>query len=177
MKRMQNWNISTDKVIRGFASYGETSKGWFLGFRVHGVCDVWGNLVNVRFTTASVHDNQQVESLTEGLSGLFVGDAGYLLKQQVFQRLLGRHKRILAASRKNMKRFMTEEQGRLLRNRSMIEMVWGVLKERYGQESHLARNIVGLFRHYCYSLISRILQPVLHPRPLKLSALSAGVLP
>jgi len=39
---------------------------------VHGVCDARGNLVNGCFTTASVHDNQQAESLTEGLSGLFL---------------------------------------------------------------------------------------------------------
>jgi hypothetical protein len=75
----------------------------------------------VRLTTASVHDSQQTESLAEGLSGLFVGDAGYLLRQQAFGCLFDKHKHILATSRKNMKRLMTEEQGRLLRKRGIIE--------------------------------------------------------
>jgi len=173
----ENWNISTHRVTQGFASHGKTSKGWFFGFKLHGACDAWGNLVNARFTTASVHDSQQAEPLTEGLSGLFVGDAGYLLRQQVFRRLFDKHKRILAASRKNMKRLMTEEQGRLLRNRNIIETVWGVLKERYGLESHLARSIIGLFRHCCYSLLSRIVQPILYSPPLRLPAISSGLLP
>ena len=71
----KNWNISTHKVTKGFSSRGKTSKGWFLGFKLRGSCDAWGNLVNARFTSASVHDSQQAEPLTEGLSGLFVGDA------------------------------------------------------------------------------------------------------
>jgi hypothetical protein len=102
-----NWNISTHRVTKGFSSRGKTSKGWFYGFKLHGACDAQGNLVNLRFTTGSEHDSKQAEPLTEGLSGLFVGDAGYLLKLEVFQRLFEKHKRILAASRKNMKRLMT----------------------------------------------------------------------
>jgi hypothetical protein len=125
-----------------------------LGFKLHGACDALGNLVRLCFSKGSLHDSQQAEPLTEGLTGLFVGDAGYLLKQEVFVRLLKKHKRILAATRKNMKRLMTEEQGLLLRKRNIIETVWGVLKERYGLVFHLARSITGLFRHYCYSLIS-----------------------
>jgi hypothetical protein len=62
----------------------------------------------------------------------------------VFVRLFKKHKRILAAARKNMKRLMTEEQCALLRKRNIIETVWGVLKERYGLVFHLARSMTGL---------------------------------
>jgi len=165
-----NWNISTHRVTQGYSSRGKTSKGWFYGFKLHGVCDAWGNLVNLRFTTGNEHDSRQTEPLTEVLSGLFVGDAGYLLKQEVFQRLFEKHIRILSASRKNMKRLMTKEQGLLFRKRSIIETVWDVLKERYGLVFHLARSITGLFRHYGYSLLSHMLQPFLNVCSLKLSA-------
>jgi hypothetical protein len=172
----KNWNISTHRVTKGFSSRGKSSKGWFYGFKLHGACDAWGNLVNVRFTTGSEHDSQQAESLTEGLSGLFVADAGYLLKHEVFQSLFEKHKHILAASRKNMKRLMSEEQGVLFRKRSIIETVWDVLKERYGLEFHLARNVTGLFRHYCYSLLSRMVQPFLLPCSLRLPTPAAALL-
>jgi hypothetical protein len=172
-----NWNISTHRVTKEVASRGKTSKGWIYGFKLHGACDAWGNLVNLRFTTGSEHDSQQAESLTDGLSGLFVGDAGYLLKQEVFVHLFEKHKRILAASRKNMKRLMTEQQGNLLRKRSILETVWDVLKERYGLVFHLARNITGLFRHYCYSLLSHMLRNVLQPYSLGLLSSSSGLLP
>jgi len=171
-----NGNISTHKVTKGYASRGKTSKGWFFGFKLHGACDMGGNLVNLRFTTGSEHDSQQAEPLTEGLSGLFVGDAGYLLKQEVFVRLFEKHKRILAAARKNMKRLMTEQQGQLFKKRSIIETVWGVLKERYGLAYNLARNMTGLFRHYCYSLLSHMLRPILRSCSLMLPDIAPGLL-
>jgi hypothetical protein len=171
-----NWNITGHRVTRGFASRGKTSRGWFFGFKLHGACDAGGNLVSLRFSTGSEHDNRHAGPLTDGLTGLFVADAGYLLRQEVFQRLFEQHKRILAAARRNMKRLMTQEQGHLLRKRSIIETIWDVLKERYGLVFHLARNITGLFRHYCYSLLSYMLQPVLHFCSLRLPDFPLGFL-
>ena len=172
-----NWNINTHQVTKGYASRGKTSKGWFFGFKLHGACDALGNLVNVRFTTGSEHDSRQAEPLTEGLTGIFAGDAGYLLKQEVFMRLFEKHKRILAAARKNMKRLMTEDQGLIFKKRSIIETLWGVLKERHGLVFHLARNITGLFRHYFYSLLSYLLKPVFSFCSSRLPDLSIGILP
>jgi hypothetical protein len=171
-----NGNIPAHRVTKDFASRGKTSKGWFFGFKLHGACDAYGNLVNLRFTTGSEHDSKQTEPLTDGLSGIFVGDAGYLLKQDVFIRLFQKHKRILSAARKNMKRLMTGEQGLLLRKRSVIETVWGVLKERYGLVFHLARKITGLFRHYCYSILSHMMLPFLHACSLRLPDFSLCLL-
>lgn len=171
-----NWNISAHKVTKGYSSRGKTSKGWFYGFKLHGACDEDGNLVNLRFTTGSGHDSREAGPLADGLAGLFVGDAGYILKQEVFTRLFEKHKRVLAAARKNMKRLMTKEQGRLLRKRSIIETVWDVLKERYGLVFHLARNIIGLFRHYCYSLPSSMLRPFVYSCTLLLPDTPLGLL-
>jgi hypothetical protein len=171
----ENWNISKHRVTRGYASRGKNSKGWFYGFKLHGVCDAWGNLESIRFSAGHEHDSQQVESLTEGLHGLFVGDAGYLLRLEVFQRLFEKHKHILSGARKNMKRLISHKQGMLFRKRNIIETVWGVLKERYGLESHLARSITGLFRHYCYSLLSQMTQAFLPSCQPQLAGLSAGI--
>jgi hypothetical protein len=171
-----NWNIATHKVTKDFAARGKTSKGWFFGFKLHGACDSKGNLVSLRFSPGNEHDSRHAEYLTEGLGGLFVGDAGYLLKQEVFQRLFEKHKRILAASRKNMKRLMTQEQGIMLSKRSAIETVWGVLQERYGLVYHLARNMTGLFRHYCCSLVSFLMQPFLSSYSIKLLDCSVDLL-
>jgi hypothetical protein len=47
------------------------------------------------------------------LEGVFVGDAGYVLRQQEFKKLFEVHKRIISAARKNMKRLMTRgDKGR-----------------------------------------------------------------
>jgi hypothetical protein len=171
-----NGNIGSHRVNSGYAARGKTSKGWFYGFKLHGACDSQGNLVNVRFTKGNIHDSRESEPLTAGLSGLFVGDAGYLLQKEVFQDLFERHKHILCGARKNMKRLMTAAQGRLLRKRNIIETVWDVLKERYGLVFHLARHITGLFRHYCYSLLSYLFHPILRASPPRLPAPSFPLL-
>ena len=64
-----------------------SSKGWFYGFKPHGVCDCGGTVVGLRFSPGNEYDNQEVNNLTEGLFGLFAGDAGYILKEEVFQSL------------------------------------------------------------------------------------------
>ncbi|MCL2193879.1 MAG: transposase [Treponema sp.] len=150
----ESWNIKTHKVTAGLASLGKTGKGWFLGFKLQGACDAQGNLVNLCLSPGGDHDGNHAEALTEGLSGLFVGDAGYLLRGEALQRLRKKHRHVLAAARRNMKRLMTAEQKRLMRK-------WGVLKGRFGLVFHLARTVTGLFRHYTYSLLSRMLKPVL----------------
>jgi hypothetical protein len=157
----ENRYIPSHKVTKGFAQRGKTTKGWFYGFKLHGVCDEMGILLNAVFTPGNVNDNLMVEKLTSMLDGLFVGDAGYLLKAETFKALFEKQKQIMAAARKNMKRLMTVEQGRLLRKRSIIETGWDVLKERFQIVYHLARSMDGLFRHYCCSLISYLLRPLM----------------
>jgi hypothetical protein len=63
---------------------GKTSQGWFLGFKAHGVCTQTGKLMNLLFTAGSVHDSQVVRETSAGLEELFVGDGGYLLREEVF---------------------------------------------------------------------------------------------
>ncbi|MHB9291927.1 hypothetical protein Holit_01015 [Hollandina sp. SP2] len=93
------------------------------------------------------------------VEGVFVEDAGYLLKEEVFRELYERDRHIMSATRKNMKRVMTGEQKQLLRDRSRIETVWDVMKKRFQLEYHLAHGMTGLFRHYCYSIASFLLRP------------------
>jgi hypothetical protein len=166
----ENPYISSHRVTRGYASRGKTSKGWFFGFKVHGVCTKAGELLDVYFTTGSVHDSQVVSEITKDLEGLFVGDAGYILKEEVFQELYERHRHIMSATRKNTKRVMSGEQKQLFRDRSCIETTWDVLKERFQLVYHLARGMTGLFRHYCYSIISFLLRPFIESSvpPLKI---------
>ncbi|MHB9294192.1 hypothetical protein Holit_03319 [Hollandina sp. SP2] len=67
-----------------------------------------------------------------------------------------------------MKRVMSGEQKQLLRDRSRIETVWDVLKERFQLGYHLARGMTGLFRHYCYSIVSFLLRPFIESSPVLL---------
>jgi hypothetical protein len=159
--------ISAHRVTKGYASRGKSSKGWFFGFKLHGVCTKDGGLMDIFFTAGNVHDSQVIMEITKELEGVFVGDPGYLLKEEVFWELYERHRHIMSATRKNMKQVMSGEQKQLLRDRSCIETVWGVLKERFQLVYHLARGMTGLFRHYVYSLVSFLLRRFIEsPVPL-----------
>jgi hypothetical protein len=85
-----NHTISRHEVTKGYCDRGMSSKGWFFGFKLYGVCGRGGNLVGVRFSPGNEYDNQEVDNLTEGL---FVGDAGYIVREEIFEALYeqGRH--------------------------------------------------------------------------------------
>ncbi|MGP1491198.1 MAG: transposase [Treponema sp.] len=104
---------------------------------------------------------QKNSGLFNHLAGIFVTDAGYLLKEEELEKMYASARKPVTATRKNMKRIMTKEQFRLLRNRNIIENVWSVMKLNYNLIYHRARSITGMFRHFFYR------------EPLKTSSLSA----
>lgn len=154
----KNYNIYSHKVTKSVSSRGKTSKGWFYGIKLHGVCNIFGQLENIFFTTGSVHDNQVLDELLIGLEGIFVCDSGYLLKEEDLREFIKLEKQFFIATRKNMKRIMTREQQMLFRKRSRIETDWNVLKERFNLVYSFARSIIGLLRHYIYSIVSFMLK-------------------
>jgi len=149
-----NYNIYNHKVTLGLAKRGKSTKGWFYGFKLHGICNESGELEKIFFTPGNVHDSKTLEDMVSDLYGTVICDAGYLVKEEIFQKIFSKNRAIYIATRKNMKRLMTQKQGDLFKARSRIETIWGVLKERFKRVYHLARSPHGLFRHYFYSLIS-----------------------
>ena len=96
--------IREHRVARGAARCGKSTKGWFYGFKLHGICSPDGRLESVLITDGSVHDSSVVEELTRGMTGLFFCDAGYLKKAGDLSKLSESGIIICAATRKNMKR-------------------------------------------------------------------------
>ena len=156
----KNYNIYKHKVAKEIAARGKTSKGWFYGLKIHGVCDQDGNLENVLFTSGNVHDNQVLKELLDNLIGLFICDSGYLLKPEDIENFMKKNIHFFIATRKNMKRLMTDEQNKFFKKRSRIETNWDVLKERFSIVYSFARSIFGLLRHHIYSLVSFMLKDV-----------------
>jgi hypothetical protein len=154
----KNYNIYRHKVTKDFSNRGKTSKGWFYGIKVHGVCNIEGELENIFFTSGNVHDNQVLKDLIPNLEGIFICDSGYLLKVEDLQKFIKANKQFFISTRKNMKRLLTKEQLKLFRRRSIIETDWDVLKERFNLVYSFARSIFGLLRHYIYSITSFMLK-------------------
>ena len=148
----ENRYISSHKVAKAIASRGKSTKGWFYGFKLQGVCTKDGTLVKICFRPGSEHDSKAFDDSTKGLKGTFVTDAGYLLKESELKEMFESGRKPCTATRKNMNRLMSEEQFQLLNSRNIIENVWSVLKLNYNLIYHRARSITGMFRHFFYSI-------------------------
>lgn len=160
-----NRRIFSHKVTKGFASRGKSTKGWFHGFKLHGVCNQEGILESVYFTSGNANDSKLVEKITERMKGKFFADAGYLKKASELKNLAESGRFIYSATRKNMNRLMSFDEWNTLRKRNIIESDWGTLKQNFFLEYHQARDMNGLFRHYVTAISAYILQCRLNSVP------------
>ena len=76
-----NKRISRNKLWKGVAKIGKTTKGWFLGLKLHIVINENGELQGVRLSRGNVDDRAVVPHLTSRLTGLLFGDKGYSVLQ------------------------------------------------------------------------------------------------
>ena len=140
-------------------------KGWFFGFKLHGVCSEKGVPESVIFTSGNINDSKMIENVTDGMKGFFyscrgVVDcyAGYLKKCKDLVRLDESGRFICANTRQNMSRLISYEQWSHLRKRNIIESDRIVLKQNYFPEYHQARSMDEIFRHYCFALSAYMFQ-------------------
>ncbi len=116
-----NRQIFSHKVTSSFASRGKSTKGWFYGFKLHGVCSEKGVLESVIFTSGNINDSKMIEKVTENMKGWFYCDAGYLKKSKELVSLAESGHFICAATRQNMNRIISSEQWNHLRKCNIIE--------------------------------------------------------
>lgn len=120
------------KVMKGFASWGKTSVGWFYGLKYHLITNQLGEIVNFFLTEGSTADNQTkvLFILTNDLVGSLFGDKGYLLSEakKAFLEKDGLL-RIVSKNRRNMKKAELQLNDQLwLKKRGVIESVIKITK-------------------------------------------------
>ena len=137
-----NLRIKRHRVFKGLADRGKSSTGWFYGFKLHLVINHLGEIINLKLTSGNVHDVAVLESLTQELKGVLLGDKGYLSKAKA-ETLAARGLKILTPSRRNMKNkpIHTEEEKQLLCKRGLIETVNDQLKNLQQLEHSRHRSI------------------------------------
>ena len=94
--------INRNKVFKGIAKLGRTTKGWFFGFKLHIIVDKKGNLMKVKLTSGNTDDRSVVPDMTKGLMGHLFGDKGYINKE-LFLMLYKRSLKLVTGIKKNMK--------------------------------------------------------------------------
>jgi hypothetical protein len=142
------------KTMRLLARKSKSTTGWYYGLKLHLLCDKDGNLIRIKFTTATVDERLPLQEFMESMTeSVFVADAGYVSSSLEIQANKNRNI-LLTAKRKNMKTLATIWNNKVMNMRSRIETVFDVLKERYNLVTSLPRSISGYLAHYIRTIFA-----------------------
>lgn len=154
--------ISSHKVFKGVAARGKTSVGWFYGFKLHLITNVFGEIVSFYITAGNTSDSNEgvILKLTKKLFGKIFGDKGYLLNKKLFEKLYSRGVKIVTKIRRNMKnQLMDLEEKLMLRKRGVIESTGAILKESMSLEHARHRSVHSFFSHVLFTLCAYNFRP------------------
>ena len=148
-----NKRIYNHKVFKEFAKRGKSTMGWFFGFKLHLIITENGDLLAATLTPGNVDDRSPVRDMTQKLRGLLFGDKGYIDKH-LFADLYERGLKLVTGIKSKMKnKLIPIKEKILLRKRSVIETVNGVIKETM-QISHTRhRSTINGFIHIISTLV------------------------
>lgn len=155
-----NKRIPSHKVFKGTAQRGQTSMGWFYGFKVHLIINPFGEIVNFALTPGNIADNNEnlLTKLTDKVFGKLFGDKGYMINRNAYQKLYEKGIHIVTRIRKNMSNILMDMSDKLLLNkRGVIESAIGILKEtfnidhsRHRSPANFLCNTLSALTAYCF---------------------------
>jgi len=122
--------IRNNKVFKGIATTGESTMGWFHGFKLHLIINDKGENLNFTITQANVNDRTLLKkkSFLEKIYGKLYANKSYVGKD-LMQLLFDDGLHLITHIKNNMKNsLMTMSDKILLRKRSIIETVNDELK-------------------------------------------------
>ena len=154
-----NKRIKRNKVFKGYAEIGKSTMGWYLGFKLHLICNERGELLNFMLTKANVDDrNTEVfNRLSNNVFGKLFADKGYI-SQGLFERLFNDGIELVTGLKCNMKnKLMPLYDKILLRKRSVIETINDELKNvaqlvhsRHRSVFNFAMNVLSVLAAYSF---------------------------
>ncbi len=131
LKVCQNLRIPRHKVFAGSAGRGQTSVGWFYGFKLHLIINDKGEILSCYLTAGNVDDRQPVAGMVKKARRMFgklFGDKGYISKA-LTECLQMEEVQLVTGIKKNMKNKLVNLYDKLmLRKRAIIETVNDQLK-------------------------------------------------
>lgn len=131
LKVCQNLRIPRHKVFRGSAGRGQTSVGWFYGFKLHLVINDRGEILSCYVTPGNCDDRKPVVGMVKKARRMFgklFGDKGYISKA-LTECLQLEEVQLVTGIKKTMKNKLVNLYDKLmLRKRAIIETVNDQLK-------------------------------------------------
>lgn len=153
-----NKRIKKHKLFKDIADRSKTTKGWFFGLKLHLLINEKGKIIDFEFSRGNVDDRVPVPRLTERIAGLLFGDKGYV-SRPLFESLMHRGLKLVTGIKKNMKnKLMILKEKILLKKRSIIETVFGVMKNHFELEHSRHRSIANACVHLLGTLVAYCLR-------------------
>ena len=144
------------KVLKGFATKGKSTMGYFFGFKLHLIINDKGEILSFYLTKANVDDRnlKVISSLTENIFGKLYGDRGYI-SQALADFLWNDGVHLVYKRRSNMKdQNISDTDKILLRKRALVESVNDELKNICNIEHTRHRAMKGFLVNLVSALIS-----------------------
>jgi hypothetical protein len=154
-----NKRIFNHKVFKGLAERGKSTMGWFFGLKLHLIINENGNVVNAQLTPGNCDDRKPVEDLIVNFQGDMFGDKGYISKE-LFRTLYEKGVKLVTGLKKGMKNILMPLRDKiLLRKRSIVETVFGFLKNTMMLEHSRHRSVKNFLTHIAGTIIAYQLMP------------------
>jgi hypothetical protein len=154
-----NRRIARHKVFIDNAARGQSSTGWFYGFKLHLVVNDRGDILAFQLTPGNVDDRVPVPKLAAKLFGKLFGDKGYV-STPLFKALFEQGVQLVTNLRSNMKNKLTPLADKLLlRKRWIIETINDQLKNISQIEHSRHRSPVNFIVNVLAGLIAYMCQP------------------
>ena len=118
------------KVLRGMATKGQCSIGWFYGLKLHFIINDKGEILDFILTPGNIDDRKPLKgtNILSRIYGKLFGDKGYI-SQTLFEQLFIDGIHLITKLRKNMKNSLMHFSDKIiLRKRAFIETVCDELK-------------------------------------------------
>ena len=149
--------IHQHKTFKNIAQRGQSSTGWFYGFKLHVLTNDQGGIIDFMLTPGNVDDRKplQSKSFIKKLFGKLFGDKGYISKS-LFENLFANGVHLVTKLRKNMKtKLLTPiTDAYLLRKRAIIETIFDQLKNICQVEHSRHRSVCNYFNNIFSALIA-----------------------
>jgi len=120
---------ASNRVFKGLARKGKTTKGWFYGLKLHLVINEKGEILSWVLTSGNVNDRVPILQLLKDVFGKVFGDRGYI-SQELAEQLLEIGIQMVTKIKKNMKNKLMDLGDKwLLKKRGLVDSVIGQLKQ------------------------------------------------
>ena len=153
-----NQRIPRHKVFKDIAQRGESSTGWFYGFKLHMVINHVGQLMSVHISAGNFDDRKPVLRMVKNLAGKLLGDKGYI-KKALAEVLLKQGLELITTVRKNMWQALSHFNRFLLRKRAVVETADDLLKNHFQIEHSRHRSLAGFMNNVLTGLIAYTYYP------------------